>query len=192
MKFKFEELLIINMKKIFIIFFIIFFSTNLYGESLVENFENQPENRWQFFTDGVMGGKSSGKLDFWKDGETTFARMIGKVTTKNNGGFIQFRGQIAGSLDNNMKGIKIVARGNNQKYYIHLRTSGTILPWQYFSQSFDVKNNWTEIVLPFTQFKASGTFMRRKIKPSSIRSVGIVAFGREHKAEIEVSEIIFF
>lgn len=184
--------LIMVMKKILIIFLSILFAANLYGENLVENFENKPEERWQFFADGVMGGKSSGKLEFWRDGEISFARMIGNVTTKNNGGFIQFRAKIAGSLDKKMKGLKIVARGNNQKYFIHLRTSGTLLPWQYYSQSFDAKTNWTKLALPFSSFKASGSFMRKKLNPSTIRSLGIVAYGREHQAEIEVSEVIFY
>ena len=55
-----------NLIKLIIIFILL--TSNLYGQSIVENFENQPEKRWQFFTDGVMGGKSSGKLEFWKDG----------------------------------------------------------------------------------------------------------------------------
>ncbi len=180
------------MYKVFVIIILLFPSYS-FGENMVfEDFKNNPSERWEFIADTVMGGVSEGEVLFKKEKDIFYAKMIGKVSLENNGGFIQFRAQIAGSLDNNMKGIKIVARGNNKKYYIHLRTSGTILPWQYYSQSFDVKNNWSEIVLPFTQFKASGTFMRKIIKPSSIRSVGIVAFGREHKAEIEVSEIIFF
>ena len=179
-----------NVIKLIIIFILL--TSNLYGQSIVENFENQPEKRWQFFTDGVMGGKSSGKLEFWKDGESTFARMIGNVSTKNNGGFIQFRARLSGSMKENMQGIKINVRGNNQKYFIHLRTSGTVLPWQYYSQSFEVKNNWQVINLPFSNFKASGSFMKKRIKPSTIRTVGIVAYGRNHQAEIEVSEIIFY
>jgi len=45
-------------------FLILIFPFTLYGETTMENFKNTPENRWQFFTDQVMGGKSFGKLNF--------------------------------------------------------------------------------------------------------------------------------
>ena len=47
----------------------------------MENFKNTPENRWQFFTDQVMGGKSYGKLNFVSENNIKFARMAGNVTT---------------------------------------------------------------------------------------------------------------
>ena len=34
--------------------------------------------------------------------------------------------------------------------------------------------------------------MRKSFKPSSIRTIGIVAYGRDHKALIEVSKINIF
>ena len=43
---------------------ILIFPFTLHGETMMENFNNSPENRWQFFTDQVMGGKSDGKLNF--------------------------------------------------------------------------------------------------------------------------------
>lgn len=186
------KLIIKSLKKISITVIIIFFTSTLNGQNLVENFETNPEKRWQFFTDRVMGGQSSGKLEFWKDDEKSFARMIGDVTTKNNGGFIQFRAKLGDPLNPSTKGIKINVRGNNQKYFIHIRTSGTLLPWQYYSQSFDANENWNTIDLPFSSFQASGSFMRKKLNPSVIRTLGIVAYGRDHQAEIEVSDIIFY
>ena len=33
----------------------------------MENFNSNSGNRWQFFTDQVMGGKSSGKLEFYSE-----------------------------------------------------------------------------------------------------------------------------
>ena len=34
--------------------------------------------------------------------------------------------------------------------------------------------------------------MRKNFKPSSVRTIGIVAYGRDHKAQIDVSEINLF
>ena len=51
-------------------------------------------NSWQFFTDGVMGGLSSGKAKIEKVNGKKSYRMTGNVTTENIGGFIQMRVKI--------------------------------------------------------------------------------------------------
>ena len=167
-------------------------SINVYGDAVVENFNSNPENRWQFFTDQVMGGKSNGKLEFFSEEKNYFARMTGDVSIKNNGGFIQFRAGILQKLDDSFRGIKLKVRGNNQNYFIHIRTSGSVLPWQYYDKEFFASNEWNEVELNFSDFKKSSTFMRKKFKASSIKTIGIVAYGRDHKAKIEVSEISIY
>ena len=86
---------------------------------------------------------------------------------------------------------KQIAKGNNQKYFLHLRTGGTILPWQYYQISFDVIENYKEFILPIEKFKKSGSFQPSKVNSESIKSVAIVAYGRNHKANIYVKEISF-
>ena len=171
---------------------ILIFPFTLHGETMMENFNNSPENRWQFFTDQVMGGKSDGKLNFESEKNINFARMTGDVTTENNGGFIQFRAQLAYKLKDEFSGIKLTVRGNNQDYYVHIRTSGSVLPWQYYGKKFLATENWSEVELKFSDFKKSSSFMRKNFKPSSIRTIGIVAYGRDHKAQIDVKEIKLF
>ena len=64
-----------------IIFILLIFSLNVYAETTMESFKSSPQNRWQFFTDQVMGGRSNGKLDFISEDNIYFARMTGDVTT---------------------------------------------------------------------------------------------------------------
>ena len=111
-----------------------------------------------------MGGRSTGKLEFISSGETNYARLSGNVTTENNGGFIQFRAFLQNTLNSKIEGIKLEVRGNNQKYYLHIRTSGTVLPWQYYSATFNVDEQWKLVDIPLKQFQRSGTFMRKYIK----------------------------
>ena len=158
----------------------------------MENFKSSPENRWQFFTDQVMGGRSIGKLDFLSEENISFARMTGDVTTENNGGFIQFRAQLGYKLMDSFEGIRLQVRGNNQDYFIHIRTKGSVLPWQYYGKKFFASSKWSEVELKFSEFQKSSSFMRKNFKPSSIRTIAIVAYGRDHKAEIEVSELKVF
>lgn len=161
-------------------------------DTMIENFEAQPETRWRFFTDGVMGGVSSGKVTFLREEDKAFARMTGTVSTENNGGFIQMRLDLPDSAPDGATGVRIVVRGNDQRYFLHLRTQGTVLPWQYYQAGFDVTGRWAEVRVPFTAFTRSGRILRSVPKAKRISSVAIVAYGRNHNAEIDVREIGFF
>jgi hypothetical protein len=162
------------------------------GPKPVEDFTMQPETRWKFFTDGVMGGVSSGQMVFLQDGSTLHARMTGRVSTANRGGFIQMRLELAAAPPEGSVGVRLVVRGNDQRYFVHLRTAGTLLPWQYYQAGFPVTRNWIEVRLPFSDFIPSSSVLRSKVQPSSPTSLAIVAYGRDHDAEIDVREVGFY
>ncbi|MBT6027833.1 MAG: hypothetical protein HOG96_07165 [Porticoccaceae bacterium] len=67
-----------------------------------------------------------------------------------------------------------------------------MLPWQYYQAAFEVTEEWQIIKLPLESFKPSGSWLRKTALPKSIRSIGIVAYGRNHEADIQVGEIGFF
>ena len=154
-----------------------------------DNFDN-PE-KWQFITDKVMGGVSSGKVEFININNNLYARMRGNVSIKNKGGFIQVRRKLEKLNLEGSKFIEIIAKGNNQNYFIHLRTLGTFLPWQYYQISFKVIKNFKTFKLPINEFKRSSVFLSKNINPKNITSIGIVAFGRDHYADIYIKEINF-
>ncbi len=161
-------------------------------DRMFEDFENGPATRWEFIADTVMGGVSTGTVSFKTEGQTSFARMTGSVSTENRGGFIQFRRLLETPPPDGTTGVRIVVRGNNQKYFLHLRTKGMILPWQYYQSEFNTTGDWTEIRLPLSSFKASGRLLRSTPAAQSLASVGVVAYGRDHDAEIDVREIDFY
>ena len=69
------------------------------GQSmLVDDFQSGPEKRWRFFADTVMGGVSSGNVEFATKDGVSFARLTGDVSTANNGGFIQIRHELETAL----------------------------------------------------------------------------------------------
>ena len=177
-----------------IIFILYFLSYSLtYSKDIMfDNFEKQNESSWQFISDSVMGGKSYGKASFLSEQGSSFIRLAGYVSLDNNGGFIQVRRKLTNKENRITNGIKIVIRGNNLNYYIHLRTKFTILPWQYYQAAVRVKENWKEALINIKDFKASGVLLPKTIKPKNIKSIAIVAFGKEHKAEVDVKEIIFY
>ena len=114
--------------------------------------------------------------------------MTGDVSTKNNGGFIQFRSRVD-APDSDFEGVRIKTRGNGETYEIHLRTPATFLPWQYYESAFQATEEWTTIELPFTTFKKSNFYQPSSVSSQDIKTIGIVAIGREFKAQIDLASI---
>ena len=128
-----------NIFKFIFLFFIL--TQEAVGNTIFkDNFENP--KKWQFISDQVMGGISTGKVEFFNENNNLYARLTGNVSTENKGGFIQIRRKLEKSSLKGTKFIEITAKGNNQNYFIHLRTSGTLLPWQYYQISFKVVNDY--------------------------------------------------
>ena len=179
------------MKKIFIVpLFLIIFISGSNGENILkDDFTN--ENEWTYIADNVMGGISDGRVEFNLVDSNVYALLSGNVSTENNGGFIQIRRELKNIDLSKAKSIRVYARGNNEKYYIFLRTTGTILPWQYYSHEFTVNEEYNEFIMPIKNFKKSGTLLAKQINPKKITSVAIVAYGRDHVAEIYVKELEF-
>jgi hypothetical protein len=160
--------------------------------AMIERFETGAEDRWRFFTDQVMGGVSSGRVTLLSEADRRFARMTGTVSTANNGGFIQMRLDLPPGVAEGATGVRLVVRGNGQRYFVHLRTRGTRLPWQYYQAGFDVGRDWTDIRLPFSAFAPSGGLLPDAPVPARLTSLAIAAFGRDHAAEIDVAEVGFY
>ena len=162
------------------------------GQTIIEDFTMQPETRWRFFTDQVMGGVSTGGVAFANEDGASFARMTGRVSTANRGGFIQMRLDLASPPPEGTTGVRLIVRGNDQRYFVHLRTGGTLLPWQYYQAGFDVTESWNEVRLPLDAFAASGGLLRSVPDPANLTSVAVVAYGRDHDAQIDVREVSFY
>jgi hypothetical protein len=135
---------------------------------------------------------SQGQADLIEQDGAPYMRLTGQVSTANNGGFIQVRHKLDSPPADDTTGVRIVVRGNNQPYFVHLRTRGTRLPWQYYQAEFLAGDTWSEVRLPFSAFERSGRLLRNDLKPATVTSVGIVAYGRDHQARVEVKEVGFY
>ena len=178
-----------NKISLFFIFSFLFISPKFV---LAENLINLNRSAWSFIADTVMGGVSKGKLDLKKMNNEKFYNMEGQVSTKNNGGFIQFRTEIKRKLNKNFKGLRITIRGNGESYFVHIRTKGMWFPWQYYSSKFKTDSNWVTIYLPFSKFENSNWYQSSNFSPLEIKSIGIVAFGKDFNANIDVKFIGFY
>lgn len=125
-------------------------------------------------------------MTFVTEGGVTFARLEGRVSTANNGGFIQMRFRLDTPPPAATRGIRLIARGNGETYFVHLRTRGTVLPWQYYQAAFPTSADWQEARIPLSAFRPSGRLLRATPRASDIRSVAVVAFGRDHTARVDI------
>lgn len=155
-----------------------------------EEFCESGNAKWCFVTDKVMGGISEGSLEFLKESDTYFYRMTGDLSLENNGGFIQFRTKIENHpKGKSFRGVRLRVRGNNNEYTVHIRTKYLFLPWQYYESAFQATEKWTTIELPFKSFKKSNFYQPSSVSSQDINTIGIVAIGREFKAQIDLASI---
>ena len=156
----------------------------------------QAASYWRYVSDRVMGGVSRGGLSFDEENGIGFARLTGDVSTANNGGFIQLRAGITfDSLEDDgagLTGIRIRARGNGETYFIHLRTTDNRRPWHYYAASFTTGPDWEQTALDFDSFRHSAGMAPERPQPQDIVSIGIVAYGRDHRADLSVAGISFY
>ena len=146
------------------------------------------QNNWAYLADTVMGGVSQGTANL-SDGAL---RLTGQVSTKNNGGFIQVRTRVDPTEAQGKVGIKIKVKGNGEVYYIHIRNASARLPWHYYTASFETNDKWNEVLIPFDKFEKSATLMPRKLKSDTIKTIGLVAYGKDHSADVSVSNLEFY
>ncbi len=177
--------------KLFIILTLIFVNKINAMHLLDKNNLQNVKQDWEFISDQVMGGVSSGKIDLISESSRNFIRLSGNVSTENNGGFIQFRSDFDFEKKN-FKGIRIKAKGFPSKYYIHIRTTFLLLPWQYYSGAFEVSENWQTFEILFNDFEKSNFYQPSNFGSSEIKSIGFVAFGKDFKPQLDIIEVELF
>ena len=161
-------------------------------EFVVDDLVSVSDSRWSFISDQVMGGVSSGGFEVKTHDGELYIEMTGRVSTENNGGFIQVRREIEDDSSSRITGVTITVKGNGQPYFLHLRTRWTLLPWQYYQARFETSELWQEIQLPFSAFKPSSRILPSTVNRSALKSLGLVAFGRDHDAMVSIKEIGFY
>ena len=149
--------------------------------------------RWRTITDQVMGGISTGSHTFEPVDGRRAIRLRGTISLENNGGFVQAQLKFDEKerlFDASVfKGIRFWARGNGETYSVHLRSSRTWLPWQYFHGDFVAGPTWTKVELPFEEFQPESFWMSATLNPAKLKSIGIVAIEKEFEADVAVASI---
>ena len=148
---------------------------------------------WRLATDQVMGGLSTGTARLVKSDVGKVAHMTGTVSTANNGGFVQVRKRFGAGEASGYDGVFLQVRGNQESYAVHLRNRQSVRPWMNYRQGFQASEDWTILYLPFADFTASRSgFMPSLIEIDSIYSIGIVAYGGDFTADLQIAQVGFY
>ena len=63
------------------------------------------------------------------------------------------------------------------------------MPWQYYEASFMATKDWDIIEIPFSQFNKSNFYQPSDVSSTDIKTIGVVAIGRDFQAEIDLAFI---
>jgi hypothetical protein len=140
---------------------------------------------WIYLADTVMGGVSEGRAST----ENGVLRLTGTVSTENRGGFIQARTYVNEGLPEATTDLRLRVRGNGERYFVHLRTVLTVLPWQYYQAGFETGPDWTDVTIPLSEFRPPSRILPETPSPGLVRSIAVVAYGRDHVADLSVAAL---
>lgn len=158
-------------------------------DSVFEDFSGSAKSRWDFVTDGVMGGVSTGRMDFVACGTSIALRLQGSVSTENNGGFIQARRRFSEVWPSDAQGMRLGVRGNEARYFVFLKTPHLSRIWHSYRAQFIAGTDWHDVDLPFGIFAPSHIGMPAKVSVPDVNSIAIVAYGADHDADVLVRSI---
>lgn len=117
---------------------------------------------WGAVDDVVMGGVSASGMALLPG----FARFSGAVSTANSGGFASVRTRNFDPPFNlqGWQGIRLVLRGDGQRYKVILRNSSSWDSRAYCHSIDTIPDDWTVVDIPFSAFIAT---FRAKTQPTA-------------------------
>lgn len=146
---------------------------------------------WIIVNDGVMGGRSSARVDATDDG----IRFAGNLSLENNGGFSSTRHAL-GEPPAGMDGVRLQVRGDGRAYQLRLRQDQRYdgVAW---SAPFQTGDAWETIELSFEEFEP--VFRGRRVPqagpvdPAAVTQIGIMLADKQPGPfALEIRQMSFF
>lgn len=130
---------------------------------------------WRTVLDGVMGGRSTGRVS---QPEAGILRFSGELSLENNGGFSQMQTTVPETSLKDAIGIEARVRGDGRTYQFDVRCSDVRMMAGSFQTRFDtVAGEWVTLRLPFDQFRlySFGRLVPNapKLSPARVESIGV-------------------
>lgn len=148
---------------------------------------DSPKPKWQ-----SAGGPANVQIEKYE--ERDCLHLTGAASASRGSGLIQAARSVLARrrpLDARpYDGIRLTAKGNGRAHAIHLRTTATRFPGQYYRAEFPTNGQWQDIKLPFRRFIANSVV--QPLDTGGLVSVAIVAGANESDADIYIDEITFY
>lgn len=153
------------------------FASQLVGtteQDALVNFQNQNEaSTWNAVNDGVMGGRSVGKLKTTTDGAMRFS---GTLSLENNGGFASIRsGRLQVEMDPK-EAFRVRVKGDGRTYIFNLYPKTRRMAFSYRASLPTVAGEWIEVTVPLEDFTPT-SFGRRVQNKGPLSSDQISGIG---------------
>ena len=150
--------------------------------------EKNAAQQWQSVNDGVMGGRSDGRMKI-TDNKTL--EFIGTLSLENNGGFasVRTRPSKLGLKKNDTLVARV--RGDGREYAFNLYTQSRSTAFSYRANFQTKKDEWVEVELPLDKFIATSfgqVVQNQPLAADSVTGLGILLGDKKagtFKLEIE-------
>lgn len=150
-----------------------------------------PGASWRGFTDRVMGGASSAEFETAEIDGRRCARMTGRVTRDNGGGFVQMALYFNPAADlSAYNGVELLVYGNDEDYNMHIRTADCGWHDQSYRATFHALPRWQTIRLPWNTFEANG--VKAALDTTRVQRFGLLGWMRDFQADLAVGRISLY
>lgn len=172
---------------------LISFIIALVPSEVAMDFTKKEAQNWSVQLDGVMGGRSSGAVEFSASG----LHFKGNLSLENNGGFAAIRSPW-GQFDlSDAKRVKVRIKGDGRVYKVTLDdTKAWYLP-NYEVKMKTEKGKWLDLNIPISDFRISRMGEMGSSAPNSDQMAGVIRVGiiladkNPGPFELEVASIEF-
>lgn len=157
------------------------------------DFGSEKTNSWSVINDGVMGGRSFGKVNY----ETNSMRFTGNISLDNNGGFSSLKSPFGNFDLSAHKRVEIRYRSSEIPMALTMEVSRAWYETYYRSALPSTKGEWKTLELPLNEFQGqsvgrkTGTRLSKNELEQTIR----LGFINEAKGpgnfDFEVDYLIF-
>jgi monofunctional biosynthetic peptidoglycan transglycosylase len=130
--------------------------------------------KWQAVNDGVMGGRSDGRLRITPDATLEF---FGTLSLENNGGFASVRSTPTPLALRAGDELVLRVRGDGREYSLNLYVPRRQMAFSYRATFKTVPGEWIEVPFPLDRFEATsfGQVVRNQpLVPAEINGVGLL------------------
>ena len=176
-----------------ILLMILFAFMGITKEQTKIDFGSEKTNSWSVINDGVMGGRSFGKVNY----ESNSMRFTGSISLENNGGFSSLKSPFGTFNLSAYKRVEIRYRSSEIPMALTMEVSRAWYETYYRSALPSTKGEWKTLELPLNEFQGQsvGRKTGTKLGKNELEQIIRLGFINDGKGpgnfDFEVDYLIF-